>query len=100
MHARWDIAISVRSQAVVVLALAAFWWVSFLETLGEVGTKCWIWSVVCLFLPFAIATFAVILLASFCRSARVYRRWVFVAVLAAVSCWVVFLGYMALAWYL
>ena len=100
MHARWDITLSVSSQAIFVLALAAFWWVSFLETLGEVGTKCWIWSVVGLLLPFAIAIFAGILLVSYCRSAGVYRHWVFIAVLAAVSCWVVSLGYIALAWYL
>jgi hypothetical protein len=51
-------------------------------------------------LPFAIAIFAGILLVSYCRSAGVYRHWVFIAVLAAVSCWVVSLGYIALAWYL
>jgi peptidoglycan/LPS O-acetylase OafA/YrhL len=100
MHTLRNITISVRSQAAIILALTAFWCLSFLGCLSEIDSPHLFWGAVLVFLPFVIPIFTIIMFVSYRRTGRQHSRWVCAAILAAVSCWVVILGYISLGWYL
>jgi presenilin-like A22 family membrane protease len=82
--------ISIRSQAVLIFALTAVWYVSSVPFSSEEPATYWI-AIYC-YMPFILLAFAGILLFSYYQSPREQRRIVHIALLTAVSPW--------LAWFL
>ena len=78
--------VSVRSLAVLILALVAFWYVSIVGCVSEIGSREWFWAAVLILLPFVIAVFAAILFKIYKQSGRQYRRWFCAAIIAAGTC--------------
>ena len=95
MHALREIKIGIRLQAEVVLFLTAFWflaaWVCWWVCWHSDGVLSLFWAASLKYLPFVISLFTVVLIVSYRQTARTHRRWVYAAVLAAISCWVVIL---------
>jgi hypothetical protein len=90
------ISISIRSQAILVLALVALWGVSFAAC--QMAPKRFFWVAAFTILPFVIAVFASILFVSHRRSTRTYQQWFCAASIAAVTCWGLILTYFLVAW--
>jgi len=100
MHTLRNKTIGVRSQAALIYSLAALWCLLFWRGIHEPELKSQFLGLLFVVLPFVISIFTGILIASYCRSVRLHRRWVCGAVAAAVGCWILILGYISLAWYL
>jgi hypothetical protein len=83
-----QITVGVRSQSALVIALTLAWYLSFFGWFREMDSKRWYWTAACFLLPFVISLFTAILLVSYWRAGRVHGWWMSVAVLAAVSSWV------------
>ncbi len=100
MHTLLNKTVGVRSQAALIYGLTVLWCLLFWRSLHEPELKSQFLELLVVILPFVIPIFTGILIASYCRSDRLHRRWVCGAVVAAVGCWILILGYISLAWYL
>ena len=86
--------VGVRSQAVIVMALTALWYVSLgseIQHMKERGSDFW-YAGLCFFLPIALL-FAAILWWSYLRSDRAHSAWVSTATLFALSPLILWLVY-------
>jgi hypothetical protein len=102
MRALPEIKICIRSQSALVLFLTAFWcFTLYADWHKEINDwlSPFLGAAFC-FLPFIIPIFTIILIVSYHRTDRQYRRWVCAAVVAAVGCWALLFAFLALAWYL
>jgi hypothetical protein len=100
MHALGEIKIGIRLQAEIVLFLTAFWFLAAWIGWHNDGVLNLFWAATLYYLPVVYSIFTLILLVSYWRTGRTHRRWVYVATLAAVSCWAVIFAFLLLAWYL
>ena len=84
-----SINIGVRSQSVFIYVLTILWWLSLFHdvffTLPHI-----FWVGIGYFSPFILALFGVILVVSSRRAGRPHKWWVRVAMLCAISPWVLF----------
>lgn len=88
-----NVTISVRSQAAIVFILTAAWCSCLYGCIRGMDTPQLICETGFILLPFLITIFAVILPTTCLRGERNDVRLVYGAVLAAVSVWVLGLGY-------
>jgi hypothetical protein len=100
-----NINIGVRSQAVLVLALVCLWYLSFWMCITKPDSPNEFWPPLFILLPFVTSVFAGILMVSSWHTPKADEGWasaclVSASVLGVISCWVVGLGYLAVAWYL
>ena len=86
------IAVGTRGQSVLLLALTALWWFSLIFRDSLFGFPSPFWLAVGYMFPFVSVVFAVILFVSYRRAGRPHRWFVRLALLAAISPWVVFLA--------
>lgn len=90
MDATRHITLGIRSQAAIVVALAVLWWMSlFHDPFFACPNLFWIG--IAYFFPFILPVFLAILLVSHRRAARPHRWLVRLAMLAAISPWLLFL---------
>jgi hypothetical protein len=92
MQAMKHIEVGIRSQATLILFLAALWCGSFFGWLWEMGSGSIFWTAIFFFAPFAMPLFVVILLISYRRAGRPHTWIVSLAMLAAALPWIVFLA--------
>ena len=87
-----NITVGTRSQAVIILTLAVLWYASIVGWLSEWDTRYYFWGNLFALLPFVMLVFGVILFLSYRRSQPVREWLVFIALLAAISPWVLLLA--------
>jgi hypothetical protein len=95
-----QINVGIRSQSALVIALTLVWYRSFFGWFSEMDSKRWYWTAACFLFPFVISLFTAILLVSYWRGGRAHSWWMSVAVLAAVSSWVLILCVLSSAGFL
>jgi hypothetical protein len=88
-----QIAVGVRSQAVLVLALTVLWWLSFFHD-AIFSFPNIFWVAVAYFCPFVMILFEVILIISYRQAGRTHKWWVCLATLGTDSPWIfLFIGF-------
>jgi hypothetical membrane protein len=91
MHALRHIDVGIRSQAVLIFALAALWCASFFGWFSEMDSSHYSWTAIFFFMPFIMLLFGAILWVSYRRAGGAHKRWFIAALVVTICPWIVFL---------
>lgn len=78
--------ISIRSQAVLVMASVLLWYWSVIDVFYNGNAS--IWGALMISLPLLTAILMLNLIGSYRRLGKINRGWFWVALIAACSCWI------------
>ena len=88
--------ISIRGQAILVMAIVLSWYGSIIGSIKESRRKEAFFGALMILLPLLITVFAVILIKAYQQSDKTNRGWLMAAIIAASTCWSLIAGWFAL----